>query len=125
MSVSQEERRRQEKLRTLLSSKARYGRFLRSRSPESYNSDSELVFTHQQQNEGRGFASDYETYGGTFSDDEPVYSIPRIPSSSSSELEILLKKFTTLSQELHQEQSKLQRQLSNRDKTSREFDSQH
>ncbi|XP_055884879.1 rho GTPase-activating protein 100F-like [Biomphalaria glabrata] len=119
MSVSQEERRRQERLRTLLNTKSRYGRLLRSRSPECYNSDSELIFTHQQQSDGRGFASDYETYGGAFSDDEPVYSIPRIPSSSSSELEKLLKKFTTLSQELQQEQSKLQRQLSTRDKATR------
>ncbi|KAH9509739.1 hypothetical protein Btru_044403 [Bulinus truncatus] len=118
MPVSQEERRRQERLRTLLNTKTRYGRLLRSRSPECYNSDSELIFTHQQQSDGRGFASDYETYGGAFSDDEPVYSIPRIPSSSSSELEKLLKKFTTLSQELQQEQSKLQRQLSTRDKVT-------
>ncbi|CAG5120214.1 unnamed protein product [Candidula unifasciata] len=111
--------KRQERLRTLLNSKTKYGRLLRSRSPECYNSDSELMFTHQQQMDARGFASDYETYGGAFSDDEPVYSIPRIPTSSSSELEMLLKKFTTLSQELQQEQSKLQRQLSTRDKTGR------
>ncbi|PVD22717.1 hypothetical protein C0Q70_15973 [Pomacea canaliculata] len=39
-----------------------------------------------------------------------------MPSSSSSELEVLLQKFTTLSQELQQEQSKLQRQLSSREK---------
>lgn len=114
--MSLEERRRQERLRILLSSKSRYGKLLRSRSPECYNSDSELVFTPQQTSDGRGFASDYETYGGALSDDEPVYSIPRIPSSSSSELEILLKKFTSLSQELQQEQHKLQRQLSSRDK---------
>ncbi|GFO18093.1 rho GTPase-activating protein 100f-like [Plakobranchus ocellatus] len=121
--LSQEDRRGQERLRSLLSSsKSRYGRLLRSRSPEGcYNSDSELMFSRDQhqtqpQDGGRGFASDYETYGGAFSDDEPVYSIPRVPSSSSSELEMLLKKFTTLSQELQQEQSRLKRQLSSRDK---------
>ncbi|XP_059177597.1 uncharacterized protein LOC131956961 [Physella acuta] len=118
-AVSQEDRRRQERIRSLLNSKSKYGRLLRSRSPECYNSDSEIVFTHQAHTDGRGFASDYEAYGGAFSDDEPVYSIPRIPSSSSSELEMLLKKFTTLSQELQQEQSKLQRQLSTRDKVPR------
>ncbi|RUS91345.1 hypothetical protein EGW08_000862, partial [Elysia chlorotica] len=126
--LPQEDRRGQERLRSLLSasstSKSRYGRLLRSRSPEGcYNSDSEIVFSRDQhhtqpQDGGRGFASDYETYGGAFSDDEPVYSIPRVPSSSSSELEILLKKFTTLSQELQQEQSRLKRQLSSRDKGS-------
>ena len=123
--LPQEDRRAQERLRSLLSStssKSRYGRLLRSRSPEGcYNSDSEIVFSRDQhhsqpQDGGRGFASDYETYGGAFSDDEPVYSIPRVPSSSSSELEMLLKKFTTLSQELQQEQTRLKRQLSSRDK---------
>ncbi|GFR58738.1 rho GTPase-activating protein 100F-like [Elysia marginata] len=124
--LPQEDRRGQERLRSLLSAsstpKARYGRLLRSRSPEGcYNSDSEIVFSRdhhhtQPQDGGRGFASDYETYGGAFSDDEPVYSIPRVPSSSSSELEMLLKKFTTLSQELQQEQTRLKRQLSSRDK---------
>ncbi|XP_035827251.1 uncharacterized protein LOC101864642 [Aplysia californica] len=120
-SASQEERRRQERLRSLLNSKSRYGRLLRSRSPDCYNSDSELIFTHQQPSDGRGFASDYETYGGAFSDEEPVYSIPRIPASSSTELEMLLKKFTTLSQELQQEQSKLQRQLSGREAGARQI----
>nr|KAG5714004.1 hypothetical protein BaRGS_020332 [Batillaria attramentaria] len=112
-----EDRKSQERLRDLLHSKSRYNRLLRSRSPECYNSDSEVIFTHQRPPDSRGFASDYEAYAGTMSDDEgPVYSIPRIPSSSSSELEVLLHKFTTLSQELQQEQSKLQRQLSSREK---------
>lgn len=114
-----EDRKSQERLRDLLHSKSRYNRLLRSRSPECYNSDSELIFTHQRPPDSRGFASDYEAYAGTVSDDDgPVYSIPRIPSSSSSELEVLLQKFTSLSHELQQEQSKLQRQLSSRDKGS-------
>lgn len=112
-----EDRKSQERLRDLLHSKSRYNRLLRSRSPECYNSDSEVIFTHQRPADYRGFASDYETYAGAFSDDDgPVYSIPRIPSSSSSELEALLQKFTSLSHDLQQEQSKLQRQLSSRDK---------
>ena len=117
-----EDRKSQERLRDLLHSKSRYNRLLRSRSPECYNSDSELIFTHQRPQDSRGFASDYETYAGAMSDDDgPVYSIPRIPSSSSSELEVLLQKFTSLSHELQQEQSKLQRQLSSRDKGSEWF----
>ncbi|XP_071117302.1 rho GTPase-activating protein 100F-like isoform X1 [Haliotis cracherodii] len=112
-----EDRRSQERLRDLLHSKSRYGRLLRSRSPECYNSDSEILYTHPRPVDSRGFASDYETYAGAISDDDgPVYSIPHLPASSSSELQQLLKKFTTLSQELQQEQSKLQRQLSQRDK---------
>lgn len=112
-----EDKKSQERLRDLLHSKSRYNKLLRSRSPECYNSDSEVIFTHQRIPDSRGFASDYETYAGAVSDDDgPVYSIPRIPSSSSSELEVLLQKFTTLSQELQQEQSKLQRQLSTREK---------
>lgn len=117
-----EDRKSQERLRDLLHSKSRYSRLLRSRSPECYNSDSELIFTHQRPPDSRGFASDYETYAGAMSDDDGlVYSIPRIPSSSSSELEMLLQKFTSLSHELQQEQSKLQRQLSSRDKGSECF----
>jgi hypothetical protein len=112
-----EDRRSQEKLRDLLYTRSRYNRLLRSRSPECYNSDSEVIFTHQRPPDGRGFASDYETYAGALSDDDgPVYSIPRIPSSSSSELQALLHKFTSLSHELQQEQSKLHRQLSSRDR---------
>ncbi|XP_076441002.1 rho GTPase-activating protein 100F-like, partial [Babylonia areolata] len=110
-----EDRKSQERLRDLLHGKSRYNRLLRSRSPECYNSDSEVIFTHQRPPDSRGFASDYETYAGAMSDDDgPVYSIPRIPSSSSSELEVLLQKFTSLSHELQQEQSKLQRQLSSK-----------
>ena len=62
-AISQEEKRRQERLRTLLNSKSRYGKLFRSRSPECYNSDSELILTQQTQADGRGFASDYENYG--------------------------------------------------------------
>ena len=113
-----DDRKAQERLRDLLHSKSRYNRLLRSRSPECYNSDSEIIYTHPRPVDSRGFASDYETYAGAISDDDgPVYSIPHIPASSSSELQQLLKKFTTLSQELQQEQCKLQRQLSARDKS--------
>ena len=116
-SSNHEDRKSQERLRDLLHTKSRYNRLLRSRSPECYNSDSEVIFTHQRPPDSRGFASDYETYAGAMSDDDgTVYSIPRIPSSSSSELEVLLQKFTSLSHELQQEQSKLQRQLSSREK---------
>ncbi|KAJ8305833.1 hypothetical protein KUTeg_016378, partial [Tegillarca granosa] len=107
-------------LREMFHSKSKYGRSsTRSRSPECYNSDSELIFTHpsQGQVDARGFASDYETYAGATSDDDPIYSIPKLPSSSSTELEELLRKFNTLSQELQEEQHKLQRQISTRDRT--------
>ncbi|KAL8575306.1 hypothetical protein ACOMHN_003140 [Nucella lapillus] len=113
--ANHEDRKSQERLRDLLHGRSRYTRLLRSRSPECYNSDSEVIFTHQRPPDSRGFASDYETYAGAMSDDDgPVYCIPRIPSSSSSELEVLLQKFTSLSHELQHEQSKLQRQLSSK-----------
>ncbi|XP_050399986.2 uncharacterized protein LOC126817219 [Patella vulgata] len=113
-----EEKKPPERIRDMIHSKTRYGRLLRSRSPECYNSDSEVIYSHPRQVDPRGFASDYEAYTGAISDDDgPVYSVPHISASSSSELHHLLKKFTTLSQELQQEQSKLQRQLSARDKT--------
>lgn len=109
--------RRQMGLREILQSKAKYGRMSRSRSPECYNSDSEIIYTHPRgQVEPRGFASDYETYAGAASDDEPVYSIPHMPASSSTELQQLLQKFNTLSHELQHEQCKLQRQLSARER---------
>lgn len=112
-------------LRGLLHAKTKYGRLPRSHSPECYNSDSEVAaYLQSRRADPRGFASDHETYtgaGGFTStssdytdqdDNDVIYSIPRIPASSSSELQQLLQKFNTLSQELQQEQSKLQRQLS-------------
>lgn len=109
----------------MIQSKTRFGRLQRSHSPECYNSDSEVLYTHSGGGyipvDSRGFASDYETYANAISDDDPIYSIPKIPSSGSTELEELLKKFNTLSQELQEEQSKLTRQLStSRDKTGNE-----
>ncbi|XP_021378846.1 rho GTPase-activating protein syd-1-like [Mizuhopecten yessoensis] len=106
--------------REMLHSKAKYGRLPRSRSPECYNSDSEVIYappSTRSQVDSRGFSSDYETYAGGMSDDDPIYSIPQLPSSSSTELEELLRKFNTLSHELQQEQCKLQRQLSTRERT--------
>lgn len=101
--------------REMLHTKAKYGGKLpRPRSPECYNSDSEVVYTHprgQVAADSRGFASDYETYAGAMSDDDPVYAVPQLPTSGSSELQLLLRKFNTLSHELQQEQHKLQRQL--------------
>lgn len=112
-------------LKEMIQSKTRFGRLQRSHSPECYNSDSEVLYTHSGGGyipvDSRGFASDYETYANAISDDDPIYSIPKIPSSGSTELEELLKKFNTLSQELQEEQSKLTRQLStSRDKTGNE-----
>lgn len=108
-------------LREMIHSKGKYGKSQRSRSPECYNSDSELVFTNPQRGQGdpRGFASDYETYAGAGSDDDPVYSVPKLPFSysGSSELEELLRKFNTLSMELQQEKNKLQRQVSGKELT--------
>lgn len=100
--------------REMLHTKAKYGKIPRPRSPECYNSDSEVVYTSprgQGAADSRGFASDYETYAGAMSDDDPVYAVPQLPTSGSSELELLLRKFNTLSHELQQEQHKLQRQL--------------
>ena len=100
--------------REMLHTKAKYGRIARPRSPECYNSDSEIAYTDPRAPvvaDSRGFASDYETYAGAMSDDDPVYSVPKLPTSGSSELELLLRKFNTLSHELQQEQHKLQRQL--------------
>ena len=100
--------------REMLHTKAKYGKMPRPRSPECYNSDSEVVYTHprgQVAADSRGFASDYETYAGAMSDDDPVYAVPQLPTSGSSELQLLLRKFNTLSHELQQEQHKLQRQL--------------
>lgn len=106
-----DDRHSQERLRDLLQSK-KYGRLTRSRSPECYNSDSEVIYTHPRNVDPRGFASDYESYSNAISDDEGgIYAIPLLPTSSSSELQQLLKKFTSLSHELQQEQSKLQKQL--------------
>ena len=100
--------------REMLHTKAKYGRIPRPRSPECYNSDSEIAYTDPRAPvaaDSRGFASDYETYAGAMSDDDPVYSVPQLPTSGSSELELLLRKFNTLSHELQQEQHKLQRQI--------------
>ncbi|XP_036361850.1 rho GTPase-activating protein 100F isoform X2 [Octopus sinensis] len=108
----------QERLRDILHTKAKYGRITttRSRSPECYNSDSEVIYAHPHPRvDPRGFASDYETYAGVTSDDE-IYSIPHISASSSTELQLLLKKFNTLSQELQQEQNRLQKQIFARSK---------
>ena len=108
--------------REMIHSKAKNtGRCQRPRSPECYNSDSEIIYTNPSRTvtsaDPRGFASDYETYAGAFSDDEPVYAIPKqISSSSSTELQMLLRKFNTLSHELQQEQNRLQHQLSSREK---------
>ncbi|XP_062592692.1 rho GTPase-activating protein 100F-like [Saccostrea cucullata] len=115
-------RRFQGGLKEMIQSKTKFGRLQRSHSPECYNSDSEILYTHGGGGyipvDSRGFASDYETYANAISDDDPIYSIPKIPSSGSTELEELLKKFNTLSQELQEEQSKLSRQISSsRDKT--------
>ena len=104
--------------REMIHSRAKYGGKAqqRTRSPECYNSDSEVIYTHprnQVTSDTRGFASDYETYAGAMSDDEPIYAVPKqISSSSSTELQQLLRRFNTLSHELQQEQSKLQKQLS-------------
>lgn len=109
--------------REMIHSKAKYtGRCQRPRSPECYNSDSEIIYTNPSGTvtiaDPRGFASDYETYAGAMSDDEPVYAVPKpISSSSSTELQMLLRKFNTLSHELQQEQSRLQHQLSSRERT--------
>lgn len=108
----------QERLRDMLHTKAKYGRMpsSRSRSPECYSSDSEVIYAHPHPRvDPRGFASDYETYAGVTSDDE-IYSIPHISASSSTELQLLLKKFNTLSQELQQEQNRLQKQIFARSK---------
>lgn len=118
-------RRFQGGLKEMIQSKTRFSRLQRSHSPECYNSDSEVLYTHPGGGyipvDSRGFASDYETYANAISDDDPIYSIPKIPSSGSTELEELLKKFNTLSQELQEEQSKLSRQIStSRDKTGNE-----
>ncbi|XP_052256357.1 rho GTPase-activating protein SYDE2-like [Dreissena polymorpha] len=107
--------------REMIHSKAKYGGKSRPRSPECYNSDSEVLYTTPScavnTPDPRGFASDYETYAGAISDDDPVYAVPKqISASSSSELQLLLRKFTTLSQELQQEQNRLQQQLTTRDK---------
>lgn len=108
--------------REMIHSKAKYGgKPGRPRSPECYNSDSEVLYTSPSAGalsavDQRGFASDYETYAGAMSDDDPVYAVPKISSSSSSELQLLLRKFNTLSHELQQEQSRLQHQLTTRDK---------
>ncbi|CAC5372196.1 SYDE [Mytilus coruscus] len=108
-------------LKDMIHVKGKYGKSQRSRSPEYYNSDSELVFTNPQkgQTDMRGFASDYETYAGGGSDDDPIYCVPKLPfsHSGSSELEELLRKFNTLSMELQQEKNKLQRQVSGKDVT--------
>lgn len=109
--------------REMIHSKAKYtGRCQRPRSPECYNSDSEIIYTNPSGNvtsaDPRGFASDYETYAGAMSDDEPVYAVPKqISASSSSELQMLLRKFNTLSQELQHEQNRLQQQLTARERT--------
>ncbi|XP_048758454.2 uncharacterized protein LOC125668375 isoform X2 [Ostrea edulis] len=115
-------RRFQGGLKEMIQSKTKFGRLQRSHSPECYNSDSEILYTHAGGGyipvDSRGFASDYETYANAISDDDPIYSIPKIPSSGSTELEELLKKFNTLSHELQEEQTKLSRQIStSRDKT--------
>lgn len=108
--------------REMIHSKAKYGgKAPRPRSPECYNSDSEVLYTTPSGGvlaaDSRGFASDYETYAGAMSDEEPVYAVPKpISSSSSTELQMLLRKFNTLSHELQQEQNRLQQQLSARDK---------
>lgn len=108
--------------REMIHTKAKYaGRCQRPRSPECYNSDSEIIYTNPSGTvtaaDPRGFASDYETYAGAMSDDEPVYAVPKqISSSSSSELQMLLRKFNTLSHELQQEQNRLQQQLSSRER---------
>ncbi|KAL4235793.1 synapse defective 1 [Mactra antiquata] len=108
--------------REMIHSKAKYGgKPQRARSPECYNSDSEVLYNSPSgavlAADSRGFASDYETYAGAMSDEEPVYAVPKpISSSSSSELQMLLRKFNTLSHELQQEQNRLQQQLTARDK---------
>lgn len=108
--------------REMIHSKAKYGgKVQRPRSPECYNSDSEVLYTSPSGGviaaDSRGFASDYETYLGAMSDDEQLYAIPKpISSSSSTELQMLLRKFNTLSHELQAEQNRLQQQLSARDR---------
>lgn len=112
-------------LRDMIHTKGKYCKTQRSRSPECYNSDSELIFTHPQkgQTDSRGFASDYETYACAVSDDDPIYSVPKLPfsHSGSSELEELLRKFNTLSMELQQEKNKLQRQVSGKELTGNDI----
>lgn len=110
--------------REMIHSKAKYGgKVQRPRSPECYNSDSEVLYTSPSGGvlaaDSRGFASDYETYAGALSDEEPVYAVPKpISSSSSTELQMLLRKFNTLSHELQAEQTRLQQQLSARDRST-------
>ena len=112
-------------LRDMIHTKGKYSKTQRSRSPEYYNSDSELIFAHPQkgQTDSRGFASDYETYACAGSDDDPIYSVPKLPfsHSGSSELEELLRKFNTLSMELQQEKNKLQRQVSGKELTGNDI----
>ena len=105
--------------REIIHSKSKYNRIARARSPECYNSDSEVIYAPPSRGhaDSRGFSSDYETYAGAVSDDDPIYAVPQIPCSSSTELEELLRKFNSLSHELQQEQNKLHRQISSKDKT--------
>ena len=108
--------------REMMHTKAKYGgKVPRPRSPECYNSDSEVLYTSPSGSalaaDSRGFASDYETYAGAMSDEEPVYAVPKpISTSSSQELQLLLRKFNTLSHELQAEQNRLQQQLTARDR---------